>query len=234
MVCRVWQVPMETTQSSFFFLVAFCAFFSCVPKAEAACEVNTSIISFREDVPPGTVIMKIPRVSGEQWAFREDGPRGFIELRASQHQVVFYFAREPDLEYLNELTTLTRESLPFTLECSYDGWKHVFKQEIVLIDVNDNDPEFDPELPATVTVNENTSPGTSILHLRGYARDRDITGVVNSYNISRHVDAENDGYEYFGVTGNGNELMLRQPVDFDFLRLMDRSSYVLNLTAIVS
>lgn len=29
-----------------------------------------------------------------------------------------------------------------------------FKQEIVLIDVNDNDPEFDPELPATVTVNE--------------------------------------------------------------------------------
>lgn len=48
--------------------------------------------------------MRIPRALGEQWSFREDGPRGFVELRALQHTVIIYFSRTPDLEELNNQT----------------------------------------------------------------------------------------------------------------------------------
>ena len=48
--------------------------------------------------------MRLPRESGEQWSFREDGPQGYIELKAHQHSVVFYFAKTPDLEELGTKT----------------------------------------------------------------------------------------------------------------------------------
>jgi hypothetical protein len=48
--------------------------------------------------------MRIPRQSNEQWSFKEDGPEGYIELKAHQHSVVFYFAKTPDLEQLSTKT----------------------------------------------------------------------------------------------------------------------------------
>ena len=48
--------------------------------------------------------MRLPRQSGEHWSFREDGPQGYIELKAHQHSVVLYFAKTPDLEELSTKT----------------------------------------------------------------------------------------------------------------------------------
>lgn len=49
-MCRVWQVPMETTQSSFFFLVAFCAFFSCAPKGKLMNFIYLNKMALRKQV----------------------------------------------------------------------------------------------------------------------------------------------------------------------------------------
>lgn len=50
MLCRVWQVPMETMQSSFFFLVLFCAFFSCAPKGKLMNFIYLNKMALRRQV----------------------------------------------------------------------------------------------------------------------------------------------------------------------------------------
>ncbi|XP_070180295.1 protocadherin gamma-B7-like [Littorina saxatilis] len=198
---------------------------------KGACDVNTSIISVKENVPAGTVIMRLQRESGEHWSFREDGPKGYIELNATEDAVIFYFTKTPDLEKLSTEKSSMHVSLPFTLECSFDGWKHVFKQSIVLMDINDNDPVFHPDRATTITVNENTSPGTTIIQLDGYAIDPDVSGYITSYEIAPHEDIENDGFDFFTVAGTGKELVVRRQLDFDQMRLNGRSFFLLNLTA---
>ena len=54
---------------------------------------------------PGTTIMHIPREDGDQWAFKEDGPEGYIGLSHDANNVIFTFLKSPDLEEINNGTS---------------------------------------------------------------------------------------------------------------------------------
>ncbi|ESP03957.1 hypothetical protein LOTGIDRAFT_156560 [Lottia gigantea] len=182
----------------------------------------------------GTIIMKIPRVNGEMWSFKEDGPKGYIELKYNGQFVIFYFQKSPDLEEINPFNTKDRikEALPFTLECKYKGWKHVYKQAVVLIDVNDNDPEFNTKIPLKTRIPEVTATGSIIFNLRHLAIDRDIRGSVVGYSVHRLTNqtmTANDGFEYFDISNEGHNVILKKKLDFDS---METPYFFLNISAI--
>ncbi|XP_046353955.2 protocadherin-15-like [Haliotis rufescens] len=202
-----------------------------LPTTESACAVNSTILSFNEEVPPGTMIMQIIREDGEKWAFREDGPEGYIGLSTDPRTVIFTFLKSPDLEEINNGTSTSsrRNSLPFTLECMFKGWKHIFKQEIVILDINDNDPYFRGG-PFVTDMNEMTSIGSSVFNLRGKAVDPDITGMVSAFKILPYFDSRVDGSKFFTMSKSGQEVILQRKLDFDVMEDAETAYYMLNIS----
>ncbi|GFR89945.1 protocadherin-15 [Elysia marginata] len=93
----------------------------------------------------GSTVLELPTAHGESWTLSECDVPGYLNLEGAggdADHVNITFIRSPDIEELNQDFSARTDSLSFTLECDFNGWKSKFDQKIVIEDVNEHPPEF--------------------------------------------------------------------------------------------
>ncbi|BFZ03259.1 hypothetical protein BsWGS_06298 [Bradybaena similaris] len=99
------------------------------------CLVENSFLFAREDVPPGTTLMKLPTVAGESWALMEGEPAGFLSIDSSSGgHCSLVFSKSPDLETISQLSGRRRQSLTFVLVCTFQEWIYKVSSSSTTVD----------------------------------------------------------------------------------------------------
>ncbi|CAG5130408.1 unnamed protein product [Candidula unifasciata] len=125
------------------------------------------------------------------------------------------------------------------LGSSVKTWRHQYRhgdirhqyRQLIVSDVNEHPPVFDPGRFYSFNISEATSVGSSVFSLRQMATDMDITGQVAFYSLQPCLQAQGDGRHFFQISEDGSHVILSQPVDFDVLQRQGRLTLTLNLSA---
>ncbi|NWV62577.1 CDHR3 protein, partial [Malurus elegans] len=172
--------------------------------------VNINIININDERPYFTTKQRIYRIPEEQspgtivaYIMAKDpddedsSSRLFYSIQSSDR----YFSINPGKT--NKIVTrrIDRDALPLRLHPNISllvrvedspSSGHLSEMEITIIidDINDNPPECNPSA-FRKEANENTAPGTSLVHLRNYCKDID-------------VDPSNNQFSFTGLSGFGS------------------------------
>nr|XP_012234819.1 PREDICTED: cadherin-related tumor suppressor [Linepithema humile] len=149
--------------------------------------VDTRVqLEVKEGEPKGTLVGTIPVKSDFTYRFNE--PPQEFEL-------------DPKSGEIKTAKVLDREALSsdrFDLVVLSSQPTYPIEVRILVLDVNDNDPEFqDPII--TVSFSESAAPGTKLLLDAATDRDTPENGVLDDYFI---VDGNTDGKFRLSITGN--------------------------------
>ena len=168
-------------------------------------------------------------------------PGDYVTIATTQDDVTrIVLTKSPDLE---EMTSGEEESVPqsvqLTLDCVHLGRLYKFPETLVITDVNELPPVFDPNIPLEVNVSESAKTGSAVFDLLGLAHDPDVTGFVTSYSIQPMMSSDSststDGHAHFGISASGTDVVVTSPLDYDTLVRQEGGGgldMVLNLTAV--
>ncbi|XP_076279539.1 cadherin-related tumor suppressor fat [Lasioglossum baleicum] len=149
--------------------------------------VDTRVpLEVREGEPKGTLVGVIPVKSNFTYRFNEP-PQEFV--------------LDPESGKIRTAKVLDREALSsdrFDLVVLSSQPTYPIEVRILVLDINDNDPEF-PESSIAVSFSESAVVGTKLLLDAATDRDTPENGVVDDYFI---VDGNTDGKFRLEVTGN--------------------------------
>ena len=81
--------------------------------------------------------------------------------------------------------------------------------EVIVTEVNDNPPYFDPPLPTTITISENTQPGFVLLNIT--ARDND---TLSAGEVTIQLEQRGNIFDF----DKDSQLILNEEVDFEVSR----------------
>ncbi|KAH9498927.1 Cadherin-99C, partial [Bulinus truncatus] len=107
----------------------------------------------------------------------------------------------------------------------------LFKQELIIHDVNEHAPVFDLNRPYNMSISESSIVGSRVFSLRHIAYDPDVTGRITNYSLEPFSDSKVDGRNHFRITQDGTHVVLYKPIDFDELHFQGQTYFMLNLTA---
>ncbi|KAK7004176.1 Cadherin-99C [Biomphalaria glabrata] len=205
---------------------------SSSPEKVEPCTVKSSFLFTKEDASPGSTLLKLPTNQGEKWTLTEDGLEGYLELDISHNDHSrIVFSKSPDIETISKTLGKRQGSLPFTLECTFNGWLYKFKQELIIHDVNEHAPVFDMNRPYNISISESSIVGSRVFSLRHLAYDPDATGRITSYSLQPFNDSKVDGRNHFRISQDGSHVILFKSIDFDELQFQGQTYFKLNLTA---
>ncbi|KAK9298595.1 hypothetical protein QLX08_008094 [Tetragonisca angustula] len=149
--------------------------------------VDTRVqLEVREGEPKGTLVGLIPVKPGFTYRFNEP-PQEFV--------------LDPETGKIRTAKVLDREALSsdrFDLVVLSSQPTYPIEVRILVLDINDNDPEF-PESSIAVSFSESAVVGTKLLLDAATDKDTLENGVVDDYYI---VDGNTDGKFRLEVTGN--------------------------------
>ncbi|XP_015435266.1 PREDICTED: cadherin-related tumor suppressor [Dufourea novaeangliae] len=149
--------------------------------------VDTRVqLEVREGEPKGTLVGVIPVKPGFTYRFNEP-PQEFV--------------LDPETGKIRTAKILDREALSsdrFDLVVLSSQPTYPIEVRILVLDINDNDPEF-PESSIAVSFSESAVVGTKLLLDAATDRDTPENGVADDYFI---VDGNTDGKFRLEVTGN--------------------------------
>ncbi|XP_015586375.2 cadherin-related tumor suppressor [Cephus cinctus] len=149
--------------------------------------VDTRVqLEVREGEPRGTLVGEIPVKPGFTYRFNEP-PQEFI--------------LDPETGEIRTARVLDREALSsdrYDLVVLSSQPTYPIEVRILVLDVNDNDPEF-PEASIAVSFSESAAAGTRLLLDAATDKDTPENGVHDDYFI---VDGNTDGKFRLVVTGN--------------------------------
>lgn len=156
------------------------------PQMQSRAVDTRATLEILEGMPKGTVVGTIPTKPGFTYRFNE-APRLFT-MNASTGEI-------------RTTAVLDREALPndrFDLVVLSSQPTYPIEVRIVVLDVNDNSPEF-PEPGIAVSFSESSAPGTRLLLDSASDRDVGVNGVTDDYRIV----SGNDGDKFrLEVTAN--------------------------------
>ena len=169
--------------------------------------VDTRVqLEVREGEPKGTLVGLIPVKPGFTYRFNEP-PQEFV--------------LDPETGKIKTAKVLDREALRsdrFDLVVLSSQPTYPIEVRILVLDINDNDPEF-PESSIAVSFSESAVVGTKLLLDAATDKDTLENGVVDDYFI---VDGNTDGKFRLEVTGNPTGKLDREQVEFYSLNVCAR------------
>ncbi|XP_045904089.1 protocadherin-23 isoform X2 [Micropterus dolomieu] len=147
-------------------------------QAPAVFQRSRYTFSVPEDAPPGTSVGTVEAINPAD--FTES-----VSYRISSGDPQGYFFVHPMSGLISNIKPLDHESQPYALLIlqSYTDTSPVYSTtqvNITIVDVNDNAPVF-PKLSDTITVSQNTLPGTVFFIAHAHDYDSGVNGRVLYY-----------------------------------------------------
>nr|XP_031839456.1 cadherin-related tumor suppressor-like [Nomia melanderi] len=139
-----------------------------------------------EGEPEGTLVGEIPVKQGFTYRFNEPPQEFALDPETGEIRTAKVLDRE----------ALSSDRLDLVVFSSYPSYP--IEVRILVLDINDNDPEF-PESSIAVSFSESAVVGTKLLLDAATDRDTPDNGVADDYFI---VDGNTDGKFRLEVTGN--------------------------------